>query len=264
MLLVGASVCVVSASLEAQTTHLTGKWNTAIGSAVEAADALVMTGAPEAAYRLLEQSLTTDPDDFGACWRAARIAVALSLTGKTHTIRRAWSIKADTLGRRLLRMRPTDTTALAWAAAGRGRHAMNEEGLRTPAQLAKETWELTEKLLAIDPGNALGNDVQGTILREVAGLNGATRLFARLFVGSALVSRATWANAEAAYRRALERDPGSVFFYLDLGEAYAAQGNDEQATKFWRRGLDLAPRYPWDAEVKQKIDERLAALSDRR
>jgi hypothetical protein len=260
LLACAVALAVLAPALRAQTVTAAAD-STAPGAlAVEAADSLLYAGDSEGAFAVLAAHLGSAPDDFEARWRAVRIAVSLSEVGPSHAVRRGWALEADAHGRELLRIRPDDPEALAWAAAARGRHALNEEGLRTPARLAKETWTLTEALLAAHPDHPLGNHVQGKLCQRVAGLPAAARLFGRLFLGSELMGQATWERAEEHHLRAVAGDPGMVFFYLDLGETYAAQGKAAAASDAWRRGLGVPDRFPVDEAFKRLMAERLAAL----
>ncbi len=231
------------------------------GSAVvERADGLLHAGASEEAFAVLAAHLGSAPDDFEARWRAVRLAVSLSVTGASHRVRRGWALEADAHGQELVRVRPDDPEALAWAAAARGRHALHEEGLKTPARLAKETWALTEALLYRHPDHPLGNHVRGKLCQQVAGLPAAARFFGRLFLGSALVGQGTWERAEEHHLLAVTGDPGMVFFYLDLAETLAAQGKTEAAAAVYRRGLAMPDRFPVDQGFKRMMSERVGAL----
>jgi hypothetical protein len=227
---------------------------------VERSDSLLHAGASEEAFRVLAEHLASAPDDFEARWRAVRLAVSLSVVGPSHPIRSRWAAEADAHGRQLLRVRPDDPEALAWAAAARGRHALHEEGMRTPARLAKETWSLTGALLSRHPDHPLGNHVRGKLCQQVAGLPRAARLFGRMFLGGELVGQGTWARAEEHHLRAVTGDPGMVFFYLELGETLAAQGKSEAAARVFEAGLAVPARFPVDQGFKRTMSERLGAL----
>jgi len=254
--------CAAALVLWAPTLGAQTSWEPA-GAASPAwarADSLLQAGDPEGAFAALAAHLVTEPDDFEARWRAVGIAVALSVLGDTHVARRGWALEADAHGRELLRVRPNDPEALAWAAAARGRHALNEEGLRDPARLAKETWALTESLLSVRPDHPLGNHVRGKLCQQVAGLPRAARLFGRVFLGGTLVGQGTWERAEEHHLRAVRGDPGMVYFYLDLGETYVAQGAAEAASRVYRAGLAVPARHPLDEGFKRLMSQRLSAL----
>lgn len=232
------------------------------GVALEAADSLLGAGDSEGAFAVLAARLDSVPGDVEARWRAVRVAVALSLTGPSHVVRRGWALRADSLGRELERQRPGDADALAWAAAARGLHALNEEGFRTPARLGEETWTLTEAVLRLRPDHPLANHVRGTLCQKVAALPAAARLFGRIFLGPGLMSQGTWAQAEAHHLKAVAGDPGMAFYYLDLGDTFAAQGKSRAAAEVYRRGLLVPDRLPLDGVFKRRMAERLEGLGE--
>lgn len=229
-------------------------------TAAEIADSLFLAGDMEASYAVLTARLGLDPDDFEARWRATRVALGFGIVGATHGERQTWLREADAHGRELLRARPDDPEALAWAAAARGRRALGEDDPRTVVNLAQETWDLTGTLLAAHPDHPLGNHVRGKLHQEVARLPAVKRLLARVFLGGKLLSEAKWELAEEHLLRAITGDPGMVLFYLDLGETYRFQGKNTAALAVYRRGLAVPNRLPIDPRFKATMERRIATL----
>lgn len=216
--------------------------------------------ALEDEFALLEARFQAQADDADALSLAVETALSLSVVGRSHSARRRWAARADTLGRRLLALRPGDPEALARAAAGRGRRALHEDGARASAALAQEAWDLTEAVLALRPGDALANHVRGKLHQHVSGLPRAQRLLGRLVLGARLLGQVTWDLAEEHHRRAVEAAPEVVYFYLDLGDTYRSRGKVEEAAAAYRRGLSTPDRYTVDPALKRRLAERLAAL----
>lgn len=229
-------------------------------SAVEIADSLLGAKDSEGSYAVLAARLEVAPDDFEARWRATRGALGLGIMGPDRESRRAWLRVADEHGQELLRIRPNDPEALAWAAAARGRRALAEESPRLVVGLARDAWALTGRLLAMDPDHPLGNHVRGKLHQEVARLPSVKRFLARMFLGSQLLSEAKWSLAEEHLRKAIAGDPGMVLFYLDLGETYRYQGKVAEAVAMYRRGLDVPERFPVDERFKATMRSRIATL----
>jgi len=231
-----------------------------VRSAVEIADSLMTEEDTEGSYAVLAARLEVAPDDFEARWRATRGALGLGIMGADRDIRQVWLRIADEQGTALLRIRPDDPEALAWAAAARGRRALAEESARTVVRLAEESWELTGRLLAADPDHPLGNHVRGKLHQEVARLPAVKRFLARMFLRGDLLSRAKWSLAEEHFLRAIAGDPGMVLFYLDLGETYRYQGKTSEALAMYRRGLAVPDRLPVDARFKSTMRTRITTL----
>lgn len=224
------------------------------------ADSLLAEGESEASYSVLVARLGLAPDDAEARWRATRAALGLGIMDPSREARLRWLREADAHGRELLRLRPDDAEALAWAAAARGRVALAEPGARTVVALAEETWQLTGRLLADHPDHPLGNHVRGKLHQEVARLPRVKRILARMFLRGDLLGQAKWELAEEHLLRAIAGDPGMVIFYLDLGETYRYQGKREAALAVYRRGLAAPDRLPVDPGFKATIRRRIALL----
>jgi len=254
-----AAIASPTASLWAQ-AHPTSDGPTGTATAVQIADSLLSAGDVEGSYAALEAQLDRDPDDFEARWRATRAALGLGIAGATHQERQTRLREADAHGRELLRVRPDDPEALAWAAAAEGRRALGEDDPRTIVELAQEAWDLTGRLLATHPDHALGNHVRGKLHQEVARLPAWKRIIARVFVHANLLGEAKWALAEEHLLRAVTQDPGMVLFYLDLGETYRYQGKTTAALAVYRRGLVVPNRFPIDSRFKDTMERRIATL----
>lgn len=229
-------------------------------TAAEISDSLLAEGDSEASYSVLVARLGLVADDYEARWRATRAALGLGIMAPDKETRRRWLREADAHGRELLRLRPQDPEAMAWAAAARGRLALAEPGARTVVALAEETWQLTGHLLAAHPDHPLGNHVRGKLHQEVARLPRVKRVLARMFLRGDLLGQAKWALAEEHLLRAIAGDPGMVIFYLDLGETYRYQGKTEAALAVYRRGLAVPVRLPVDQGFKATLQRRIALL----
>lgn len=227
----------------------------------ERADSLMAVSDMPGAYQVLATRLEVVPGDPEALWRATRAALILGILADDREESLAWTRIADGYGARLLAGRPDDAEAMAWAAAARGLRAIAESGPRATARLSNEVWQITERLLALEPGHPLGNDVRGKLHYEVMRLSKVERWFGRVFLGGDALSQASWELAETHLRRAVEADPGMVLFYLDLGDAYRAQEKFPEAAEAFRRGLAVPDRYPMDSKLKELIKRRIVAMS---
>ena len=229
------------------------------------ADSLFFAMEPDSALLRLEVRLEVAPDDFEARWQAARAALVLG------TIREGGDESKGQMLRRAtyhaeyaLALRPDDPEALSWAAATKGRLAIDDSGVRAQAQLAHEVWELSNRLLAIDPNHPLGNDVIGKLHQEITKLSGFERFLARTILGGgAALKEASWERSEEHLLRAIEADPTVVLFYLDLGETYLAQGKVELAIPVLEAGLALPDMYPPDPKFKRTLRRRLREARSR-
>ena len=236
-----------------------------VGSAarptVEVADSFYRAMDAPGAMDVLIARLRAAPDDPEATWRAARVALTLGILTEDRDAKLKWLRAATAYGERLLALDPDGAESLAWAAATKGRLAMDAHNPVTTARLGREVWTLTEALLALDPDHPLGNAIRGKLVQEVRRLSWGERLLARFLLGGDIMGAATWSDSEAYLERAVKGDPGMVVYHLDLGDTYRLQGKSEQAAEAYLRGLALQERLPVDAYYKRRIMDGVRALS---
>lgn len=228
--------------------------------ALQVADSLFMAGDLERAWAVVQARLDVAGDDVEARVQAVQIALALGLMGRGPTLRLRWLRAADEQGRLLLALRPSDPEAMAWAAASRGKLALAEDGSRTAARLAEETWRVSGDLLAVIPDHPLGNDVRGKLHHEALRLSAFKRFVGRVFLGFDLAGQASWADAERHLRRAVEGAPGMLHFHLDLGDMYRDQGKTEEALAAYQDGLARPDSLPVDPHLKLILRQRIEGV----
>jgi tetratricopeptide (TPR) repeat protein len=66
-----------------------------------------------------------------------------------------------------------------------------------------------------------------------------------VFLGYLLVDAGRSAEAEVAYRKAIELDPSDAYAWAFLGDLLADIGRPGEAEAAYRRSIDLAPREPY-------------------
>lgn len=229
--------------------------------AVVVADSLYAALDVPGAMAVLSARVAAAPDDFEATWRAAGVALTLAILTEDRGAKLERLRAAAAYGERLLALRPEDPASLTWAAASKGRLAMDVRNPVTAARLAQETWALTATLLAQDPSHPMGNAVRGKLVQEVRRLSWGERVLARVLVGGDLAGAAEWSDAERYLERSVVEDPGMVLYHLDLGDTYRLQGKKEQALEVYERGLGLRERLPVDAYYKRRIGDGIRALA---
>src|SRR5689334_10679295 len=84
---------------------------------LRAADSLRAAGQVEAALRVLEERLTSRPDDVDARWRAARAAVSLGILATGTEVENRWYRLGSEHADRVLAAHPDHADALRWAVA---------------------------------------------------------------------------------------------------------------------------------------------------
>jgi len=229
-------------------------------SAVQAADSLFGALDPSAAMERLEVRLEVAEDDFEARWRAAQYSLTLAILADDEDTRVAWLQRGNYHADRALRQEPDHPESLTWAAALKGRLAMEVGGNAEKARRGQEVWDLGHRLLAVDPDNAFGHDILGKLNQEVRKLGSIARFFARTFMGNDPIRNSTWESSEAHLKAAIESDPDVVLFHLDLGDTYFHQKKWDEARAIYEAGLRLSDRFPPDPKFKDEIRRQLAEI----
>lgn len=217
-------------------------------------------GTPEAGGRD-DPALT-----FERKWRASRIALGLGLMSEDWETRArrhrwgiVWGLEAATAEERIVGG-GRGTEALYWVAANTGRYALANPSPQERARGGDAAYRLANTILERDPEHAGAHNVIGRSHLEVRSLGFAMRTLARAFMGGEFVSRSNWEAAERHLRRAVELDPGMLYYRLDLGLLHRARGDREGARSELERILALPARHPIDtwlhAEGRRELGGR--------
>lgn len=221
--------------------------------ATEWADTLLARGDAAEAYRVVRARTEFEPGDYGAQWRAARLAVGLGVIETEPERRIAWFRTGEGHGEAAMEARPEGVEGRVWTAAAKGRLAIETGSAREQARWGDEVWRLTRSVLAEDPDHPMANGVLGKLSQQVSRLSGFQRWVGRTVLGSDALDMAGWDTAETYLRTAIRSDPGMVLFYLDLGETHLLQGEMAEARDVLRTGLEVPDRYPTDPVFKREM-----------
>lgn len=116
--------------------------------------------------------------------------------------------------------------------------------------------EEAERAMALDPSYGWADHVLGCWNYEVASLNGAERLVARVFYGG--LPPASYDEAIRLLTRSAELDPSDPAHRVELGFAYRASGQAERARLEFQRGLAMPCIENFDKEAQDRARAALA------
>jgi tetratricopeptide (TPR) repeat protein len=230
---------------------------------LHAADSLYDRGDSEPAFALLDAHLLGAPADYQARWKAARAAVSVGLLQPSEEEQNRWYRRGIVHGSAAVRLQPDGVEGLYWLAANQGRLAI-QVAPRAQADGALEVYRLANRLLSIDSLHAGAHNALGKIAYEVMRLTWIERLLAKALVGNEALASASWEAAERHLRKAVELDPETPMFHLDLGRTYLYTDRFELAERELELALDLPYRHPGDALYKQEAAEALALIRELR
>ena len=148
---------------------------------------------------------------------------------------------------------------LFWVAAAKGRLALHH-GPKTSSDLAQEVWELSYRLLELDPAHGGAHNILGKLNQEVMSLSGWQRFLGRLVLRTEALRSSSWERALEHHRRAVAGEPEAVLFHLDLGRTLQLTGAKEEAREIYEQGLALPRLYPVDEKFQALIQSYLDEL----
>lgn len=152
---------------------------------------------------------------------------------------------------------PRDPVNVLSLAVCHGKLALYSD-TRTKVYYSRLVRDEAEAALALDPNYAWAHHLLGRWHCEVATLNGASRLFVKLFYGD--LPAASVKEGIRQLERASELEPAELNHWLELGFAYLAADEKEKARAQWLRGLAMTSRGVNDEPAKQRAREALAKL----
>ena len=220
------------------------------------ADSLFDAWETQAAYELLAARIDRLPHDYEARWRAARAGLVLGILEDDEELEVVWFERAATHGTAAAEIMEDGVDGLYWAAASRGRQAL-QHGPRTSTELAQQMWDLTERVLALDPEHGGGHNILGKLNYEVQTLGRIQRALARLVLRQPFLSSTSWEQSLDHHRRAVAAEPDVVLFQMDLGQALHRSGNSAEARRVLEHALTLPDVWPVDPKFKEQIREYL-------
>lgn len=180
--------------------------------------------------------------------RRVEAEVHAALLADDDRIRDVHLEAAEDLARHLVARDGTSADAHYWLAVALGvrtEHSGPWQKLTT----GREVFFTTGRVLALDSLHAGGHELMGRLHAAVMRLPWLVRSFAlRMGMGQVL-GDASWARAEAHYRRAAELDATAIAPRLELAKLLLEQGRDVEAGSVLAAALDLAAR--------SAVDERM-------
>ena len=218
------------------------------GAAAAQSDSLYFAGKPGDALAYSEAVLSAN-DDAGIRWRAARAAIAQGMMLPDNAERRALYDTALSHARRGYALAPQSLEARYWVAAAAGRRAHKNDPIYS-AKLAMEVYEQSTALLAVDSMHAGAHHALGRLHTEVLRVPRLVRFVAARVLRVDLAGRANRADAERHSLRAVELEPGTIQFLVDLVDLYA-RAEKKPETKAALERLAAAPlKHPLDAALR--------------
>jgi len=207
-----------------------------------------------AALQHFEAALKRDSSNYEANWRAA---LTLGLLGdpvpmKVKSARRdSLYARAERYAQRAVKANPAGADGHFALAASLGRAALMvgpEEKVRRASVIRNEAL----RALAIDPRQDGAYHIMGRWNAEVMRLPGIGRFVAKHFLGGRVFDQASWPNAIAYMRKAVELAPGRIYHHLALADIYLDTGQRREAEAQLHLVDSLPVREAMDTNYRQQ------------
>jgi len=156
------------------------------------------------------------------------------------------------------RLDPRSPVAQLSLAVCHGKLAAWSGHARDKIAYSRLVQEEAERALELDPRYAWAHDILGQWNCALASLSGAERFFVMIFYGG--LPAASYEQALAHLRRAVELEPEEPAHRVELGFVYLAVGRRPEAEAEFVRSLALPGHAPSDAEEKARAQAALTRL----
>ncbi len=221
-----------------------------------------------AARPALEAALAGNPASYEANWR---MAITLMDLGNQVTDpdriagRDSLYAQAENYARRAVAAKSDGANGHFALAAILGRRALTS-GMHQRIRLAGEIRSEAQRAVALDPRHDGAWHVLGLWNAEVERLSAFDRFMARHLLGGGVLGSASWSEAEADLRRAVDLAPQRILHRLDLAEVQADRHEWGAAAAQLDTLGRLPVREPLDPVYlarAHKLAQRVAAQRDR-
>ncbi len=227
-----------------------------VRTTLEEADSAYWAGEPDRSLALLEDFVRTDPDHYEARWKASRAAVSVALLGENRDGQRETFDRGVAHGSEAARIEPNGVDGLYWLSVAIGRRSFLLSA-RGSARAGQEVYDLSHRILGLDPMNAGAHDALGMLAYRVMRLSGFERFVARTLLGNPALESASLEIAEQHLKRAVELDPSWLVPHLDLGRTYLYTDRLDLAEAELQRAIELPLRHPGDRKFRQEALDAL-------
>ena len=192
---------------------------------------------PEA-ERAFAAAVQAAPASFPALCRLSQAESELGELQKGDDQRRTRASAADH-ARAAIKAAPDSVGGHVWLAVALGRQALSE-GPKTKLALSREIKSEVDRAIAIDAGNGRAWLVLALWNDKVASLSMIERMAANAVLGG-VPKGASHENAEIAFRKAIDLEPGYVNHHLEYGRFLKSRHRDAEARNQLEKASSLPP-----------------------
>jgi tetratricopeptide (TPR) repeat protein len=214
-------------------------------------------------------AIRLEPGNYEALWKAARGIEDLSdlLIGKDPASKdKKVKMYGDAVAYATMAVaaNPGDTWGHCYLSSSMGKRVVLMS-IKDQINAYQKIRAEIDKAIELDGTNDLAYHGLGRWHRRAAEVGGAKRFFGGLIYGS--LPQGSFAEAEAAFQKAIHLKPNYLGHHLELARTYVAMGKYDLAVPEYQKVIDLAPMSAIDkylkAEAAFEIEKARKIRSDR-
>ena len=209
-------------------------------------DSAYALGRHTTAYAAFAEA-ARDSATYEALWKAGRAAVDVGQGIDDEDDAHEWYQRGETWARRAIQIRGDRPEGHFVLAEALGLIAL-DVGVRQRVRMATEIRSEALATIAADSDYAGGWHILGRWNEGIMDLSGASRFFARAFLGAQEFGEASWDKARSDLARAARLEPTRIVHRLELGRVYMKTDQPEKARAELQATLTLPPQDEQDCD----------------
>lgn len=210
----------------------------------------------EEAINYYQKAYDLDSSNYEICWKLSRAYVDVGETLEDEA-RADYYQNSNFYAQKAVKLNPEGAKGHRTLSIAIGRVAL-DAGAKERVRLSKEIKKEVDLAIELDPNDDIAYHVLGRWNRKLANLSWIERGFANMFLGG-VPEDASEENAAAAFKKAIEINPGYINHHLELGMTYEMMDMEEEARAEYQKCLNLPKSSAADdrhkATAKEKLDD---------
>lgn len=208
-----------------------------------------------AAYEDALRSRQSDPD---VLWRLARAYVCMGEVADAHR-REELFRSAEVYARRCIAADSTVSEGHSWLAGALG-YLAYYGGKGEQIRLSHEVLQEANRAIDLNGNNDAAYSIKGSLYRALGNVGWLQKELASILYGK--IPQGSFAEAEAALKKAIELAPDVMRHHYELGVVYLDWGKKDEARRVLRHAATLPVRVAIDRPRLEKIRELIGNLEE--
>lgn len=228
-----------------------------VNKLISQGDSLFIAFDNNGALKYYQKAYDLDTTNYEACWKLSRAYVEVGETLEDDPRAEHYK-KGNFYGEKAVKNNPEGPKGHLRLSIAIGRVAL-DAGAKERVRLSKEVKKEVDLAIKFDPKDDIAYHVLGRWNRKLANLSWIERGFANMFLGG-VPEEASDENAVAAFKKAIEINPGFINHHLELGMTYEMMDMEEEARSEYQKCINMPKSSADDDKHKATAQEKLDDL----